>query len=68
MGRRRWLKIECLNIVGDRESKQLKVGALNLFHPTASPLFRKAVFAYCDTASQGRGMSGGGIDGLISMR
>jgi hypothetical protein len=42
--------------VGDPESKRLKVAALNLFHPTASPLFQKAVFSYCETASTGRGI------------
>jgi hypothetical protein len=52
MGNRHWLKIECLHNVGDPQSKQLKVAALNLFHPTASPLFRKAVFSYCNTVSQ----------------
>jgi hypothetical protein len=31
-------------MLGDPESKQLKVAALNLLHPAASPLFRKAVF------------------------
>jgi len=40
-------------MVGGLESKRLKVAALNLFHPTASPLFRKAVFSYRDTASEG---------------
>ena len=31
MGNRRWLKIECLHMVGDPESKRLKVAALNLW-------------------------------------
>jgi hypothetical protein len=30
------------SIVGTPESERLKVTALNLFHPTASPLFQKA--------------------------
>ena len=34
--------IERLHRVSDHESKRLKVAALNLFHPTASLLFRKA--------------------------
>jgi hypothetical protein len=38
------------------ESKQLKVAALKLFHPTTSPLFRKGVFLQCDTASKGGGI------------
>jgi hypothetical protein len=42
-------------MVGDPESKRLKVAALNLFHPTASPLFREAVFSYYDTVSMERG-------------
>jgi hypothetical protein len=45
-------------MVGDPESKRLKVAALNLFHPTASPLFRKAVFSYYNTVSGGRGQGG----------
>ncbi len=45
-------------MVGDPESKRLKVAALNLFHPTASPLLRKAVFSYCDTASRGEEILG----------
>ncbi len=38
-------------MVGDPESKRLKVAALNLFHPTAFPFSRKAVFSYYDTVS-----------------
>jgi len=30
MGNDRWLKIECVHMVGDPESKRLKVAALNL--------------------------------------
>ena len=40
MGRHRWLKIECLNIVGDPESKQLKVAALNLWEASRLPFDR----------------------------
>ena len=36
------------------ESERLKVTALSLFHPTASPLFKKLVFSYHDTTSRGR--------------
>src|SRR3972149_1565103 len=53
MGKARWVKIECLHRVGGPESKRLKVAALNLLHPTASPLFRIAVFLYYDTVSRG---------------
>jgi hypothetical protein len=42
-------------MVGDLKSKRLKVAALNLFHPTASPFLRKAVFSYCGPASWGEG-------------
>jgi hypothetical protein len=31
-------------MVGNADSERLKVAALNLFHPTASPLSRRAVF------------------------
>ena len=34
-------KIECLHMLGTYESERLKVTALNLFHPTASPLGAK---------------------------
>jgi hypothetical protein len=51
----RWLKIIYFHMFGDPESKQLKVAALKLFHPTASPLSQKGVFLHCDTVSRGRG-------------
>jgi hypothetical protein len=41
MGNRRLYKIECLHMLGTRESDRLKVTALNLFYPTASPPFQK---------------------------
>ena len=41
MGNRRLYKIKCLHTLGTRESDVLKVTALNLLHPTASPLFQK---------------------------
>jgi hypothetical protein len=50
MGNRRWFKIECFYVLGDPESKRLKVAALNLFHLTASPLFGKPHFSYSNTA------------------
>jgi hypothetical protein len=37
-------------MVGDPKSKLLKVAALNLFHPTAFPLFPKS--PYFDIATQ----------------
>ena len=54
MGNPRLYKIEYLHTLGMPESKRLKVTALNLFHPTASPLFEKSVFSYYDTVSWGR--------------
>jgi hypothetical protein len=59
MGNRRLYAIECLHMVGMPESERLKVTALNLFHPTASPPFQKVNFLYCDTVSkEGEGGSG----------
>ncbi len=46
-------KIECLHMLGTPESERLKVTALDLFHPTVSPLFEKLIFLYCDTVSEG---------------
>jgi hypothetical protein len=56
MGNDRWYDIECYHRVADPESKGLKVTALNLIHPTASPFSQSAVFSYYDTVSLGRGM------------
>jgi hypothetical protein len=44
MGNHRWLKIVCLHRIGDSEFKRLKVAALNLFYPTASPPSQKVGF------------------------
>jgi hypothetical protein len=44
MGNRRLYKIECLHRLGKPESERLKVTALSLFHPTASPPLQKAGF------------------------
>jgi hypothetical protein len=44
MGDRRLYKIECLHMLGTRESERLKVTALNLFHPTAPPPFQEVGF------------------------
>jgi hypothetical protein len=51
MGNHRLAKLERLIMVSDPESKRFKVAALNLFHPTASPLFGKTAFSYCSTGS-----------------
>jgi len=44
MGNHHLYKLECLHTLGTRESERLKVTTLNLFHPTASPLFQNVVF------------------------
>jgi hypothetical protein len=51
MGNPRLYKIECLHTLGMPESERLKVTALNLFHPTASPPFSKSRFFYITTQS-----------------
>ncbi len=45
MGNRRLYKIECFHKLGTLESERLKVTALNLFHPTTSPLSKESVFS-----------------------
>jgi hypothetical protein len=44
MGNRRSYKIERLHTLGTADSELLKVTALNLLHPTASPPFQKFGF------------------------
>jgi len=41
-------------MLGMFEYERLKVTALNLFHPTASPFLKNLVFLYYDTVSKGR--------------
>ena len=55
MRNHRWLKIICLHMVGDPESKRLKVAALNLFHPTASLFFEKRCFHIATQPPRGEG-------------
>jgi len=71
MGNRRLYEIEGIHMLGASESERLMVAALNLFHPTASPLSKEVVFPFCDTASDGGesaclpvGRGGGGQDVL----
>ena len=67
MGKYRWLKSECLHVVGDLESKRLKVAALNLFHPTASPFCEEPCFHIATQPLDGGGRAclpvgrGGGV-------
>ena len=49
MGNRRLYKIEHFHTLGTSESERLKVTALNLFHPTASPRLPKDRFLYVAT-------------------
>ena len=51
MENRRLYEIECLHMLGTPESERLKVTALNLFHPTASPPFPKNPFFHIATQS-----------------
>ncbi len=44
MGNRRLYKIKYFHTLGTPESERLKVTALNLFHPTASPSLKKVGF------------------------
>src|SRR4030042_6270167 len=63
MGNRRLYKIERFHTPGTPESERLKVTALNLFYPTASPPFPENRFFYIATQSrggEGRGRGGGG--------
>ena len=59
MGNRRLYKIEHFDTLGTSESERLKVTALNLFHPTASPFSEKSFFSYCDTVPKGEGKDEG---------
>ena len=52
MGNLRLHEIERFHTSGTSESERLKVTALNLFHPTASPPFQKVAFSYYDTVSK----------------
>jgi hypothetical protein len=54
MGNHCLYKIQRFQVFATLESEQLKVTALNLFHPTASPPFlQRCVFSYYDTLSKG---------------
>ena len=56
MGNRRLYKIEHFHTLGTSESERLKVTALNLFHPTASPRLPKDRFLYVATQPPGTGL------------
>jgi hypothetical protein len=44
MGNGRLYKIVCFHVVGTPEAERLKVTALNILHPTASPPFQEVGF------------------------
>jgi hypothetical protein len=60
MGNRRLYKVERFHTLGKSESEGLKVTALNLFHPTASPPFPKNRFFHIATQSLQTGGFGWG--------
>jgi hypothetical protein len=49
MGNSHFYKIESLDTLGAPDSERIKVTALNLFHPTASPPFQNVGFFYIVT-------------------
>ena len=58
MGNQRLYKIEHFHTLGTSESERLKVTALNLFHPTASPRLPKDRFLYVATQPHRAGLAG----------
>ena len=59
MGNLRLYKIECFHKLGTSESERLKVTALNLFHPTASPpLYKSHLFLIATQPQQREGVRG----------
>ncbi len=54
MGNRRLYKIECFHKLGTLESERLKVTALNLFHPSTSPLSKELVFPVLQHSLRGQ--------------
>jgi hypothetical protein len=69
MGNRRLYKVERFRTPGTSESERLKVTALNLFHPTASPPSPKNRFFHIATQSRwGEGWGEGAIMSKFQMR
>jgi hypothetical protein len=52
MRNRHLYKIECFHTLVTPEFERLKVAALNLFHPTASPLIQNVGFFHIVTQPQ----------------
>ena len=68
MGNRRLYETECIHTPGTPEFERLKVTALNLFHPTASPPFQKVaslVLQHSLLMGEGRG---GGANSIFILR
>jgi hypothetical protein len=61
MGNRRLYKIEFLHRLGTPEFERLKVPALNLFHPTASPSVLNMNFFILRHSHVVKGVGGFGI-------
>ena len=62
MGNCHLYKIECFHTLGMPESERLKVTALNLFHPTASPPFQKVGFFILRHGLRGGGVGWGALE------
>ena len=65
MGNRRLFKFGCLHTLGTHESGVLKVTALNLFHPTASPLFQEVSLHMTTQLRRGEGVGDGILSNMV---
>ena len=63
MWKRHFNEIECFHTLGTPHLERLKVTALNLFHPTASPTFRKVGSFHITTQPLEGGVKGHIIKG-----
>jgi hypothetical protein len=59
MENHRLYNTKCIHMLGTPESERLKVTALNLFHPTASPPFQRVGFFILRHSLMGAGRSAG---------
>ena len=64
MGNRRLYNTKCIHMLGTPESELLKVAALNLFHPTASPPFQRVFFIFRHSLLTGEGGGEGDSNSL----
>ena len=66
MGNRRLYIIECIHALDMPESERLKVTALNLFHPTASPPFEEVgLFPIATQPLRGEGWDEGDDERVV---